>query len=85
MTTGWRKKLIMMEQQQQQMEKLDPLEVVKLMVEALDEAYEASVSNSSKRPEWVGLTDEDMGQWVEEEHDVLRWAETKLKEKNGYA
>lgn len=31
---------------------------------------------------WVGLTDEDIGQWIEEEHDVLRWAEAKLKEKN---
>jgi hypothetical protein len=35
------------------------------------------------RREWVGLTDEDISQWIEEEHDVLRWAEAKLKEKNG--
>ena len=34
-----------------------------------------------KRP-WVGLTDEEMDKWIEEEHDVLRWAEAKLKEKN---
>jgi hypothetical protein len=34
-----------------------------------------------KRP-WVGLTDEEIGQWIEEEHDVLRWAEAKLKELN---
>jgi hypothetical protein len=34
-----------------------------------------------KRP-WVGLTDEEMDKWIEEEHDVLRWAEVKLKEKN---
>ena len=31
---------------------------------------------------WVGLTDEEMDQWIEEEHDVLRWAEATLKEKN---
>ena len=34
------------------------------------------------RKEWVGLTDDDIGQWIEEEHDVLRWAEAKLKERN---
>ena len=34
------------------------------------------------RREWVGLTDEDISQWIEEEHDVLRWAEAKLREKN---
>ena len=31
---------------------------------------------------WVGLTDEDIGKWIDEEHDVIRWAEAKLKEKN---
>ena len=31
---------------------------------------------------WVGLTGEDISQWIEEEHDVLRWAEAKLREKN---
>ena len=31
---------------------------------------------------WIGLSDDDMGQWIEEEHDVLRWAEAKLKDLN---
>ena len=37
---------------------------------------------SQSQRTWVGLTDEEMDQWIEEEHDVLRWAEATLKEKN---
>jgi len=42
----------------------------------------AVIAAKPPKREWVGLTDEDMNQWIDEEHDVLRWAEAKLKEKN---
>lgn len=88
-TTGWRKKLIM-NKQQEQMEKLDPLDVVKIVVEALDDAYAAGIRNSSKREwvhatEWRGLTDEDW-EYLNENcgsiRSAVKTAETLLKEKN---
>ena len=49
-----------------------------------EECTEELLDTTYRSPQrtWVGLTDDDMGQWIEEEHDVLRWAEAKLKEKN---
>ena len=95
--TGWRKKQIMTKQREQ-MENKYPLEVVKIVVEALDDAYAAGVRNSSKRPEWVGLTDEEIwkddaimsansgyGATFDTLRDIVRAVEAKLKEKNGYA
>ena len=44
--------------------------------------YIDCMSTTPPKREWVGLTDEDIGKWIEEEHDVIRWAESKLKENN---
>lgn len=90
--TGWRKKQIMTKQREQ-MENRDPLEVVKIVVEALDDAYAEGVRNAS-RP-WQGLTPDEVKKaslkagmqehYMDFHSGFIRFADeisTILKEKN---